>query len=259
MTKKLCIAAVFVLIAVYVTTQPFLENAFAQATNTTNKTKLLPDNKSVVPQSRANNTLSSQELFEITKSIFNGNVLVTFIVINFLIIFVPLVFDLYFAYTRKPKQSTEKEGQRVAGMPGLYRALMTYGIIILVGTIIFYLLALIFVNINTPQSSMLASLIDLLKNLGTILGTALATIIAFYFGMRGAESAAEKAVAATKLATEKEEPPKVLSTSPPPGGKDVAPDSLVSAIFSEPMNSSSSRSIDLKDLIVTALALTVMC
>jgi hypothetical protein len=121
-------------------------------------------------------------------------------------------------------------------MPGLYRALMTYGIIILVGTIIFYLLVLIFVNINTPQSSMLASLIDLLKNLGTILGTALATIIAFYFGMRGAESAAEKAVAATKLATDKE-PPKVLSTSPPPGGKEVAPDSLVSATFSELMNS----------------------
>jgi hypothetical protein len=95
-------------------------------------------------------------------------------------------------------------------------------------------------------------LIDLLKNLGTVLGTALATIIAFYFGVRGAESAAEKAVAATKLATAKE-PPKVLTTSPPPVGKEVAPDSLVSATFSEPMNSSSSRSIDLKELIAMAL------
>jgi hypothetical protein len=114
---------------------------------------------------------------------------------------------------------------------------MTYGIIILVGTIIFYLLALIFVNINNSTSPMLASLIDLLKNLGTILGTALATIIAFYFGMRGAESAAEKAVAASKLTTGKE-PPKVLSTSPPDGGKEIAPNSLVTATFSEPMNSS---------------------
>jgi Bacterial Ig-like domain len=144
---------------------------------------------------------------------------------------------MYFAYTRKPKESTEKEGQRIGGMPGLYRALMTYGIIILVGTIIFYLLALIFVNINNSQSPMLASLIDLLKNLGTILGTALATIIAFYFGMRGSENAAEKAVAATKLAAGKE-PPKVLSTSPPDGGKEVAPDSLIMATFSEPMDGS---------------------
>jgi hypothetical protein len=105
-----------VLIAVYIIAQPSLENAFAQVTkNSANNT------------ATANNTLSSENLAEITKSIFNGYVLVTFIIINFLIIFVPLVFDLYFAYTRKPKQSTEKDGQRVAGMPGLYRALMTYG------------------------------------------------------------------------------------------------------------------------------------
>jgi hypothetical protein len=230
MTKKLWLVAIFVLISVYLIPQPFLNNAFAQAPNASPNPKSPTNNT-------ANNTLSSQDLAIITKSIFNGNVLVTFIIINFLIIFVPLVFDLYFAYTRKPTQSTEKEGGRIAGMPGLYRALMTYGIIILVGTVIFFLLALIFVNINNPQSSMLASLIDLLKNLGTILGTALATIIAFYFGMRGAESAAEKAVASTKLATGKE-PPKVLSTSPPNGGKEVAPNSLVTATFSEPMNTS---------------------
>ena len=114
---------------------------------------------------------------------------------------------------------------------------MTYGIIILVGTIVFCLLALIFVNINNSQSPVLASLIDLLKNLGTILGTALATVIAFYFGMRGAESAAEKALVATTLAADKE-PPKVLSTSPPDEGKEVAPNSLVTATFSEPMNGS---------------------
>ncbi len=80
-------------------------------------------------------------------------------------------------------------------MPGLYRSLMTFGIIVLVGTVIFYLLALITLNINNSTSPVLQSLIDILKNLGTILGTALATIIAFYFGMRGAESATEKAAA----------------------------------------------------------------
>ena len=86
-------------------------------------------------------------------------------------------------------------------MPDLYRSLMTFGIIVLVGTVVFYLLALITLNINNPTSPALQSLIDVLKSLGTILGTALATIIAFYFGTRATESATEKAVAATAAAT----------------------------------------------------------
>jgi hypothetical protein len=102
------------------------------------------------------------------------------------------------AYWKKPKgSSTDKENDRIVGMPGLYRSLMTFGIIVLVGTVIFYLLALITLNINNSTSPVLQSLIDILKSLGTILGTALATIIAFYFGMRGAESATEKAAAAS--------------------------------------------------------------
>ena len=119
-------------------------------------------------------------------------------------------------------------------MPDLYRSLMTFGIIVLVGTVIFYLLALITLNINNPTSPALQSLIDVLKSLGTILGTALATIIAFYFGTRATESATEKAVAAT--AGEKG-PPKVLDTSPADGATEVPLSSLISATFSHEMNS----------------------
>jgi hypothetical protein len=123
-------------------------------------------------------------------------------------------------------------------MPGLYRSLMTFGIIVLVGTVIFYLLALITLNINNSTSPVLQSLIDILKNLGTILGTALATIIAFYFGMRGAESATEKAAAAaTKPASGEKVPPKVINTMPADGATEVPITSLVSATFSEPMSS----------------------
>lgn len=91
----------------------------------------------------------------------------------------------------------EKEGASAGfGMGDLYLTLMTFGIILLVGTFIFYLLALTTLNItSSPNSPILQSLIDVIKNLGTILGTALATIIAFYFGIRGSETATEKAVA----------------------------------------------------------------
>jgi cellobiose-specific phosphotransferase system component IIC len=132
-------------------------------------------------------------------------------------------------------------------MPDLYRSLMTFGIIVLVGTVVFYLLALITLNINNPTSPALQSLIDVLKSLGTILGTALATIIAFYFGTRATESATEKAVAATAAATAaatgkadaagEKGPPKVLDTSPADGATGVPLSSLISATFSHEMNS----------------------
>jgi len=128
---------------------------------------------------------------------------------------------------------------------------MTFGIIVLVGTVIFYLLALITLNINDSTSPALQSLIDVLKSLGTILGTALATIIAFYFGTRAAESATEKATAAAATTTaavtkaagaaapapSEKEPPKVLNTIPADEATQVPFGSLVSATFSEPMSS----------------------
>src|SRR4030095_14312631 len=109
----------------------------------------------------------------------------------------------------RPKEGTDKDNNRAVGMPGLYRSLMTFGIILLVGTVIFYLLALITLNINSSNTAILQSLIDILKNLGTILGTALATIIAFYFGMRGVESATEKAKTPPRIDDETV-PPQIL-------------------------------------------------
>jgi hypothetical protein len=155
------------------------------------------------------------------------------------VLVIPLVFDMYLAYRRRPGVGIGKEGEkRVQGIPGLYRSLMSFGVILLVGTVIFYLLALITLNINSTNVGVLQSLIDLLKNLGTILGTALATIIAFYFGVRGAESAAEKAIAAASTISGEKEPPMVQSTSPPDGATEVPVASLVQATFNEPMNNS---------------------
>ena len=217
-----------------------LENATAALTNATealqNISSISAATTRPLPTTTANATAVNATT--IISSIFENNLPALFIIVIALIIIIPLVFDMFLAYRKKPKESTDKENNRVVGMPGLYRSLMTFGIIVLVGTVIFYRLALITLNINNSTSPVLQSLIDILKNLGTILGTALATIIAFYFGMRGAESATEKAAAAsaTKPSGEKV-PPKVLNTMPADGAAEVPITSLVSATFSEPMSS----------------------
>jgi hypothetical protein len=69
----------------------------------------------------------------------------------------------------------------------LYRALMTFGVIVVVGIVVVYLIALINFNILTPTNVNVAALIDVLKNLSTIVGTALAAIVAFYFGTRSTQ------------------------------------------------------------------------
>ena len=217
-----------------------LENATAALTNATQALQnisSIPAAARPLPTTTANGTAVNATT--VISSIFDNNLPALFIIVIFLIIIIPLVLDMYLAYRKKPKDSTDKENNRVVGMPGLYRSLMTFGIIVLVGTVIFYLLALITLNINNSTSPVLQSLIDILKSLGTILGTALATIIAFYFGMRGAESATEKAAAAsaTKQASGEKVPPKVINTMPADGATEVPVTSLVSATFSEPMSS----------------------
>jgi hypothetical protein len=173
-----------------------LANATAALTNATQALQNISNIPAARPLPTTTANASAVNATTVISSIFDNNLPALFIIVIFLIIIIPLIFDMYLAYRNKPKDSTDKENNRVVGMPGLYRSLMTFGIIVLVGTVIFYLLALITLNINNSTSPILQSLIDILKNLGTILGTALATIIAFYFGMRGAESATERAAAA---------------------------------------------------------------
>ena len=63
---------------------------------------------------------------------------------------------------------------------------MTFGVLVVVGIVVVYLIALIAFNIFTENENVDA-LIDVLKNLSTILGTGLAAIIAFYFGVRSGQ------------------------------------------------------------------------
>ena len=229
-----------------------LENATAGLTNATKALQNISSIPAAGPPSPiANTNASAVDTTTVISSIFDNNLPAVFIIVIASIIGVPLILDIILAYRRKqpPTGSTNRESSnRVVGMPDLYRSLMTFGIIVLVGTVIFYLLALITLNINNPTSPALQSLIDVLKSLGTILGTALATIIAFYFGTRATESATEKAVAATAAATAaatekaaagEKGPPNVLNTEPVDGATEVPLASLISTTFSQEMNSQS--------------------
>jgi Bacterial Ig-like domain len=238
-----------------------LENATAGLANATKALQDISNISAAPPLTTTATTATNATAINTTKvinAIFDSNLPIVFILVIFGIIIIPLSLDMWLAYHRKPtvsSSSTDKENVRALGMPGLYRSLMTFGVIVLVGTVIFYLLALITLNIDNSTNPVLQSLVDILKNLGTILGTALATIVAFYFGVRGSESATEKAAAATeraaaaatsatqkasaaatKAADEKAPSPKVLDTIPADGATDVPLASLISATFSEQMS-----------------------
>jgi hypothetical protein len=113
----------------------------------------------------------------------------------FLIIAIPLILNLVLVSVRKkPRESTD-----------FYRALMTFGLILIVGLLVFYLIAIISTNIsssNVASSNVtkqandnLDAVINIVQNLAAILGTALASVIAFYFGLRA--SAAQNASSET--------------------------------------------------------------
>jgi hypothetical protein len=206
--------------SIFAQTQDNTTDENVNGTQTVNNTQIMSGTQTV------NNT-------QIVSAVFDSSLPIVFIVLIFLILAVPIIVDMYLAYKKKPPGAT-----RAQGMPGLYRSLMSFGIIVLVGTIVFYLLALITLNINNPLNPALASLIDVLTNLGTILGTALATIIAFYFGIRGTESTIEKTSAAMNSPAARDNiPATVTNTLPADGDRDVSLDALVQATFSEPMNS----------------------
>ena len=205
-----------------------------------------PQNGTPTTNTPANNTIADIIAANNTRlvydSIFEGSLPFYFLGVIAVAMVVPLIIDMFFAYQRKHKEGTDKESRTPVGMQGLYRTLMTFGVILLVGTVIFYVLALITINMNNPDPTSnvtLQSLIDMLKNLSAILGTALATIIAFYFGMRGAESAAESATAAgaSKVLTETIVPT-IVVIYPIDGTKGIPVNSDIVASFSKQMSSS---------------------
>jgi hypothetical protein len=146
------------------------------------------------------------------------------IVLNFLIIIAiammaPIIIDMYFAYKRKQKSSTggsatsssSDSTENPVGMPGLYRTIMTFSIILILAGLIFYFMTALSANIASINSNMTNAtatavisvnrdLIQQLTTISTVLGGAISAIIGFYFGNRASESGAKAARTGAEIA-----------------------------------------------------------
>jgi hypothetical protein len=118
------------------------------------------------------------------------------------LITVPIIIDMIYAHRAAKKNiqdKNEEKNEGPKGIPGLYRALMTFGIIFIVSIVVVYLLSLVSFSVIIPNANATVQpLIDIIKNLSTILGTALASVVAFYFGARSSDRAAQKTIDAVK-------------------------------------------------------------
>jgi hypothetical protein len=153
----------------------------ANNTNTTRSTQIVRTLLGESPQSTAMNILIATAL----------------------VILIPLVSDMVLAHRRRSKHLDQGLASAPTGMPGLYRALMTFGIIIIVGTLVFYVIGLVIANSSIAGPQAFTGLLNILQNLAAILGTALASVIAFYFGTRATERSGEKSVPDTIPSLEK--------------------------------------------------------
>ena len=86
-----------------------------------------------------------------------------------LVIAIPLSIDLILAHIRRQRETAHGIVSAPVGMPGLYRALMTFGVILIVGTLVFYAIGLVIANISMIGPPEVQALIDVLRNLASIL------------------------------------------------------------------------------------------
>ena len=140
-----------------------------------------------------------------------------------IVLILPVIIDQYhsYRYAKAPGQGQPIKGTP-APMSGLYRALMTFGIILLIGSIVLSLLGMVTSSVLTPlpntvdslsklasqmktegippntssqimeilennnnaQITLNTSLIEIIKTVATVLAGAVTTIVGFYFGTK---------------------------------------------------------------------------
>lgn len=136
------------------------------------------------PVSRTNLTAPVSKEIGPWWSFGTGEVIV-YVTILLVATIVPLVYDM--ALGSKNRHPITREPGYT---PGLGRVLLAFGILLALGILVFHVLITLTTNIQSPNPSVQdinKSLIDLVKNISTVLGGAVSAIIGFYFGQRATQ------------------------------------------------------------------------
>jgi len=165
-----------------------------------------------------------------------STIITTSIVALALIIVFPLFVNMYFVY--RQGRNMNKGTSSVPFPPNqLYRVLVAIGVIFTVILIIVYLNSLIWFNLNAP-SQIITNLLETQKNFITIIGTAFASLVAFYFGTRGTQGSNVERTTTVNRSDSVRKALECIDVNPINGSIGVEIDSQVKATFSTSVRSS---------------------
>jgi hypothetical protein len=151
----------------------------------------------------------------------------------------PLLLTTYLRYRQGVQTSSKGSNILPLSMNQLYRVLVAIGVIFVVVLIVVYLNSLIWFNTVQGPEPVVTSLLETQKNFLTIIGTAFASLVAFYFGTRGTQTSnAERPTSITGRETEAQKALEVIDINPIDGTVGVEVDSPVTATFSASLRSS---------------------
>jgi uncharacterized membrane protein len=160
------------------------------------------------------------------------------------LIIVPLLLSIYFTYRpdqlwliRNMRPGDIGTNIRPLVMSQLYRVLVAIGVIFTVLVILIYLNSMIWFNMRL-QSPNITALLETQKNFLTIIGTAFASLVAFYFGTRSSQRNNSEGMTTTTKPEAGQKPLEVIDISPIDGSMGVEVESPVTATFSAPLRSS---------------------
>jgi len=224
----------------------------AQHTNSTAEelTRLTPEEIGIAAQS---NLSPEQLMFENTRKAVQTaanisqiktqtqlssftTILGTSIVAIAVIMVVPLLLHLFLLYRQGLKMNSKAANDNSFLINQLYRVLVAIGVTFTVVLVIVYLNSLIWFN---EDENILNSLLETQKNFLTIIGTAFASLVAFYFGSRGTQRSNVDSTEAVKRQDLAQRAPEVIDVNPIDGSAGVEVNSEVRVVFSTPIRSSS--------------------
>lgn len=215
----------------------FAEQAGANATRVlTNVSRTAADVQLLLEEIKTNatrfNTTEQLEAFSSTISTSVG-------AITFLIV-IPIIANMLLRYWQGRKLSEKGTNILPPSINQLYRVLVAIGVIFVVILIVAYLNSLIWFSTAQDQMDVVTNLLETQKNFLTIIGTAFASLVAFYFGTRGSQNSNTTRTTTTSTGNETapQQALKVDEMNPLDRSEGIEVDTPVTATFNNSIRSS---------------------